>query len=33
VQLFKVRNLDDPTQLSVADTLSKLKTERTGAAY
>lgn len=33
VQLFKVRNADDSTQLSVADTLSKMKAERTGAAY
>jgi hypothetical protein len=33
VQLFKVRNTDDATQLSVADTLSKMKTERTGAVY
>ena len=33
VQLFKVRNVDDSTQLSVADTLNKMKTERTGAVY
>jgi hypothetical protein len=33
VQLFKIRNVDDSTQLSVADTLNKLKTERTGAVY
>lgn len=33
VQLFKVRNLDDSTQISVPDTLSKLTTERTGAVY
>lgn len=33
VQLFKVRNLDDSTQISVPDTLSKLKAERTGAVY
>jgi len=33
MQLFKVRDPDDAAQLSVADTLSELKTERTGAAY
>ena len=33
VQLFKVRNLDDSTQLSVADTLKSLTTQRTGAVY
>lgn len=33
VQLFKVRNLDDSTQLSVADTLKSLQTQRTGAVY
>lgn len=33
VQLFKTRNPDDATQLSVADTLAKLKAERSGAVY
>lgn len=33
VQLFKVQNLDDSMQISVADTLAKMKTERTGAVY
>lgn len=33
VQLLKTRDPDDPTQLSVPDTLAKLKTERSGAVY
>jgi hypothetical protein len=33
LQLFKTMSAEDSTQLSVADTLSKLKTERTGAVY
>lgn len=33
VQLFKVRNLDDSTQLSVADTLKTMQQQRTGAVY
>lgn len=33
VQLFKIRNLDDSTQLSVPETLNALKAQRTGAVY
>ena len=33
VQLFKTRDPDDATQLSVPDTLAKLTTERSGAVY
>lgn len=33
VQLFKAHNASDSTQLSTADTLAKLQTERSGAVY